>query len=167
MLVADIHRQIKEVYGTEAMSDSKVRKWVRKFKDGRTKVHDEERSGRLSEITDDLMQAVETKILENRRFPITTLSLEFLDVSWSVVYKIITEDLNFKKLCSRGYPEHSGTQGEEVCHSLDFLIRYEEGDDMLSRIVTGNETWVSHITVAISVGFGPHGLSDHRVKLLY
>ncbi|GFW76853.1 uncharacterized protein TNCV_59511 [Trichonephila clavipes] len=31
--------------------------------------------------------------------------------------------------------------------SLDFLIRYEEeGDDMLSRIVTGDETWISHIT---------------------
>ncbi|GFW03683.1 histone-lysine N-methyltransferase SETMAR [Trichonephila clavipes] len=30
---------------------------------------------------------------------------------------------------------------------MDFLIRYEEeGDDMLSGIVTGEETWVSHIT---------------------
>ncbi|GFT26498.1 hypothetical protein TNCV_3603491 [Trichonephila clavipes] len=31
---ADIHRQITEVYSTEAMSDSKIRKWVRKFKEG-------------------------------------------------------------------------------------------------------------------------------------
>ncbi|GFW49633.1 hypothetical protein TNCV_2844141 [Trichonephila clavipes] len=28
-------------YGAEAMSDSKTRKWVRKFKDERTNVHDE------------------------------------------------------------------------------------------------------------------------------
>ncbi|GFT87462.1 hypothetical protein TNCV_641711 [Trichonephila clavipes] len=48
-----------------------------KFKDGRTNVHDEERSGRPSVITDDLMQAVEAKIHENRRFTITTLSLGF------------------------------------------------------------------------------------------
>ncbi|GFX57959.1 hypothetical protein TNCV_3069261 [Trichonephila clavipes] len=34
MSTADIHRHVTEVYGTEAMSDSKVRKWVRKFKDG-------------------------------------------------------------------------------------------------------------------------------------
>ncbi|GFS85468.1 HTH_48 domain-containing protein [Trichonephila clavipes] len=80
MSAADIHRQITEVYGTEAMSDSKVRKWVRKFKDGRTNVHDEERSGQPSVITVDLMQAVETKVRENRRFTITTLSLEFPDV---------------------------------------------------------------------------------------
>ncbi|GFX31417.1 hypothetical protein TNCV_432591 [Trichonephila clavipes] len=38
-----IHRQIAEVYATEAMSDSKVQKWIRKLKDGRTNFHDEER----------------------------------------------------------------------------------------------------------------------------
>ncbi|GFY03410.1 hypothetical protein TNCV_1173671 [Trichonephila clavipes] len=50
------------------------------------------------------MQAVETEIREDRRFTITTLSLEFPDVSWSVVYTIVAEDLNFKKLCSRWVP---------------------------------------------------------------
>ncbi|GFV88194.1 hypothetical protein TNCV_3243431 [Trichonephila clavipes] len=65
---------ITEVYGTEAMSDSKARKLVRKFKDERTNVHDEERSGRPSAITDDLMQGTETKIRENRRFKLTTFS---------------------------------------------------------------------------------------------
>ncbi|GFV50849.1 uncharacterized protein TNCV_3921421 [Trichonephila clavipes] len=85
------------------VSDSKIRKWVKKFKDGRTNVHDEEHSGRLSVITDDLKQEVETKILEQKekRFAI----------------------------------------------SLDFLIRdEEEGDDILSRIVNGDETCVFHIT---------------------
>ncbi|GFY21781.1 HTH_48 domain-containing protein [Trichonephila clavipes] len=60
---ADIHHQITEVYGIEAVSDSKVRKWVRKFKDERTNVHDEERSGRSSIITNQLSQAVETKFV--------------------------------------------------------------------------------------------------------
>ncbi|GFU67124.1 uncharacterized protein TNCV_3675381 [Trichonephila clavipes] len=67
----------------------------------RAGVHDEERSDLSS---DDLMQAVETKIPEKRRFTITTLSLEFPDDSRSVVYTIVTEDLNFKKLCSRWVP---------------------------------------------------------------
>jgi transposase len=48
---ADIHRQICEVYGENAMSDGMVRKWVRKFKEGRDNVHDEPRSGRPSVIT--------------------------------------------------------------------------------------------------------------------
>ncbi|GFS71992.1 HTH_48 domain-containing protein [Trichonephila clavipes] len=119
MSAADIPRQITEVYDTEAMSDSKVRKWVRKLKDRRTKVHDEERPDQSSVITDNLMQAVETKIRNCRRFTITTLSLEFPDISWLVVYITVTEDLNFKKLCSRwGEGTHSGTQREEVCHFI-------------------------------------------------
>ncbi|GFT14403.1 HTH_48 domain-containing protein [Trichonephila clavipes] len=48
---AEIHRQISDVYGPNAMSSSKVRKWVRAFKDGRENVHDEPRSGRPSVIT--------------------------------------------------------------------------------------------------------------------
>ncbi|GFV46811.1 HTH_48 domain-containing protein [Trichonephila clavipes] len=72
---ADIHSQITGVYGTEAMSDRKVRKW---------EIHD------------------------------NPLSLDFPDVSRSVVHKIVTEDLSFKKLCSWWVPR-LGTQREEVC----------------------------------------------------
>jgi hypothetical protein len=43
---ADIHRQICEVYGENAMSDGMVRKWVRQFNEGRENVHDEARGTR-------------------------------------------------------------------------------------------------------------------------
>ncbi|GFU56844.1 uncharacterized protein TNCV_88051 [Trichonephila clavipes] len=101
MSAEDIHHQITEVYGTEAISDIKVRNGLRSLKGGRRNVPDEERSDRPSVITDGLVQPVETKIRENSRFTINNLLLEFPDVSRSVVYKIETEDLNFKKLCSR------------------------------------------------------------------
>jgi hypothetical protein len=44
---ADIHCQICEVYGENAMSDGVVRKWVRKFNESCDKVH-EPQSGRLA-----------------------------------------------------------------------------------------------------------------------
>ncbi|VVC34601.1 Hypothetical protein CINCED_3A010345 [Cinara cedri] len=40
----DTRRQICEVYGENAMSDSMVRRWVRLFNEGRTNVRDEERT---------------------------------------------------------------------------------------------------------------------------
>ncbi|GBM04061.1 hypothetical protein AVEN_247934-1 [Araneus ventricosus] len=83
------------------MGAGKVRKWVRVFKAGRDNVHDESRSGRPSVITDDMVASVEAKILENRRFTISTLSNDFPEVSRSVMYKIVSEKLNFKKLFSR------------------------------------------------------------------
>ncbi|GFW10402.1 HTH_48 domain-containing protein [Trichonephila clavipes] len=63
---AEIHRQISDVYGPNAMA--KVRKWV---------IHDEPRSGRPSVITDDLVNAVDEKIRKDRRFTISILALEF------------------------------------------------------------------------------------------
>ena len=48
--LADIHRQICEVYNENAMSEGMVRKWVRKFSDGHN-MHDKLRSGRPSAVT--------------------------------------------------------------------------------------------------------------------
>ncbi|GBL84136.1 Histone-lysine N-methyltransferase SETMAR [Araneus ventricosus] len=105
--------------------------------------------GRPSVITDEMVASVEAKVLENRRFTISALSNDFPEVSRSVLYKIVSEKLNFKELCSRWVPkllteEHKNKRFE--C-SLNFLTRYnEEGGAMLSRIVKGDETWVSHVT---------------------
>jgi hypothetical protein len=41
---ADIHHEICEVYGENTMSDGMVRKWVRKFNEGRDNVQDEPQS---------------------------------------------------------------------------------------------------------------------------
>ena len=48
VLPNEIHHQICQVYGDNAMSDGMVRKWVRKLNEGRENVHDEARSGRPS-----------------------------------------------------------------------------------------------------------------------
>ncbi|KAJ4443809.1 hypothetical protein ANN_05590 [Periplaneta americana] len=74
---ADIHRQLCEVYGDDAISDGMVRRWVRKFNEGRFSVHDEQHTGRPSLINDDLVRAVDEKIHEYRRFTISSLSLNF------------------------------------------------------------------------------------------
>jgi hypothetical protein len=49
-----IHRQLAAVYGEGVMNESIVRTWCRVFNEGRTNVHDEERSGSQSLITEDL-----------------------------------------------------------------------------------------------------------------
>ncbi|GFV89672.1 histone-lysine N-methyltransferase SETMAR [Trichonephila clavipes] len=146
---AEIHRQISDVYGPNAMSSSKVRKWVRAFKDGRENVHDEPRSGRPSVITDDLVNAVDEKIREDRRFTISTLALEFPNVGRTTLHKVVSEKLKFRKLCARWVPRLLTEEHKLKIMScaLDFLDRYhKEGDQFLERIVTGDKTWVSHIT---------------------
>ena len=61
---AEIHKQIVAIYGN-VMNRQNVTKWCREFSEGRTDVHDEQRSGRLSLITDDLLREIEGEIRAN------------------------------------------------------------------------------------------------------
>jgi hypothetical protein len=69
--LAGIHRQIGEVCDEGAINEGNVRKWCRLFKEGTANVHDEERNGHPSLVTDDLKQTANTKIRESRRFTIS------------------------------------------------------------------------------------------------
>jgi hypothetical protein len=55
----DIHRQLMAVYGEGGMNEFSVRKWCRIFNEDRTNVHDEERSGCPSLITEDLKKQID------------------------------------------------------------------------------------------------------------
>jgi len=48
---AEIHKQIVAVYGN-FMNRQNVTKWCREFSEGRADVHDKQRSGRPSRISD-------------------------------------------------------------------------------------------------------------------
>ena len=67
VLPSEIHHQICQVYGDNAMSDSMVRKWVRMFNEGRENVHDEARSGRPSSANADLVRKVNERVRDDRR----------------------------------------------------------------------------------------------------
>ena len=53
---SEIHRRLVAVYGEHVMNAASVRKWCTMFRNGRRDVHDAERSGRPSVITDALKQ---------------------------------------------------------------------------------------------------------------
>lgn len=146
---AEIYRQIQDVYGENAISEGMVRKWVRMFNEGRTNVHDESRSGRPSVVNDDLVRKVDEKIKENRRFTITMLSDEFPQISRTVLYQIVVDHLGYHKLCSRWVPKMLTDvhKTKRLGSALTFLTRYsDEGEEFLNQIVTGDETWVRHLT---------------------
>ncbi|GBM73899.1 hypothetical protein AVEN_217240-1 [Araneus ventricosus] len=102
---AEIHRQLVDIYGENVMTDGMVRKWVRQFNDGRTIVHDEARSGRPFVVNDGLVAKVNEKIRENRQFTIRMLYVEFPQISKTVLHEIVTNRLNYRKLCSRWVPK--------------------------------------------------------------
>ena len=96
-----IHHRLCCVYGDNVMSDSSVREWCRKFRDGHTDVHDEGGQGRHSTLTDELIQKVNQCVHGNCCFTISELSEEFLQISRTALYRIVTDRLGCHKFCAR------------------------------------------------------------------
>ena len=94
---SEIHRKLVAVYDEHVMNAASVRKWCIMFTNGRTDVHDAERSGRPSVITDALKQKVNRIIRENQHFTISEVYKQYLEVSHTVVYEIVTEHLQYRK----------------------------------------------------------------------
>jgi hypothetical protein len=71
------------------MNEGTVRQWCRVFKDRQTNVHDEERSGWPSVVSDDLVQSMDQQICDRQCFPISEFPCEFPQISRTVLYKNI------------------------------------------------------------------------------
>ena len=97
MLPSEIHNQICQAYGNNAMSDGMVRKWVRMFNEGRQNVHDEARSGRPSLVNDGLVHKVNERVCDDRRFTISDLSLHFPQISRTLLYDIVSSQLGYRR----------------------------------------------------------------------
>lgn len=99
----DIFRDITEVYG-DVINPRNVANWCKRFCDGRTDVHDENRSGRPSIVTVDLIQKVDEIVRSDRRITLQQLQKNFPDVSKTTLNHIVSEDLGYIKISSRWVP---------------------------------------------------------------
>jgi len=97
----EIHQILIAVYGEGVMNAASVRKWCIMFTNGRTDVHDAEKSGRPSVISDALKEKVNRIIRENRHFTISEVYEKYPEVSRALVYQIVTKLLQYRKLCAR------------------------------------------------------------------
>ena len=90
VLPSEIHHQICQVYGDNAMTDGMVRKWVRMFNERRENVHDEARSERPSLVNDDLVRKFNERVRDDRRLTISDLSLHSPQISRTLLYDTVS-----------------------------------------------------------------------------
>jgi hypothetical protein len=69
-------------------------------------------------------------------------------LSRSLIQEIVTEHIHYKKLRQMGAKNVEGCpQGETHGGSVDVSGALpQRGDEFLDHIVTGDETWIAHIT---------------------
>jgi len=97
----EIHQRLVAVYGEHVMNAANVRKRCIMFTNGRTDVHDVEKSGRPSVITDALKEKVNRIIRENRHITISEVYEQCPEVSRALVYQIATKHLQYRKIRAR------------------------------------------------------------------
>ena len=120
------------------MKKTAVYKWVKRFSEGGESVTDEERSGWPATIrTEENIAKVRQIVLENRQLTVRSI----VNIDRETVRKILTEDLDMRKVCAKMVPKELTEEQKQrrvtICQDL-----LEKQDDILGRVITGDETWV-------------------------
>ncbi|KAL4142347.1 hypothetical protein QTP88_004826 [Uroleucon formosanum] len=144
--VPEIHAALNEVCGTDTVDRSTVQRWHQRFRDGRTSIDNNPRSGRPSTVTQDNTNAaiLATLLDEDGRITVREIEQE-TGISKSSVHRILTEILQKRKIAARWVPhflspEQKDTR-KDICREL--LSRYEnEKETFLDRIIAIDETWI-------------------------
>jgi hypothetical protein len=96
-------------------------------------------------ISDDLLQKIEGEICADWRGMIKELHHIIPEVSKTPIHEAVPEKLGYRKLCACWVPKM--LTDDHKTKQMSFITCYtQEGDEFLDSIVTGDETWVFHLT---------------------
>lgn len=135
---------LQQAYGDDAMSRARCFDWHSRFKNGRTSLDDDERSGRPSTSTSpETVHEVERIVLEDRRTTICEIA-DQLEISFGSVQSILTSNLGMHRVAAKFMPRLLTSDQKqfrvEVCQ--DLLQQSRADPTFLSKLITGDETWV-------------------------
>jgi len=123
------------------MEKTAVYKWVKSFSEGRESVTNKERSGRpATSRTEENIAKICQTAHENRWLTVSSIA-EQVNINTQTVRKILTEDLDMRKVCSKMVQKELAKEQKQrritICQDL-----LELQDDILGRVITGDKTWV-------------------------
>ena len=163
-------REMQKAFGAETVTPKTVRMWMKKFDSRRTQVKDMPRSGcPRSAQSPGNIQLVLNAIQADRRSTISDIS-DATNVSKTGVHNIIKKDIKFSKLAPKFVPcLLTPKQKQFRMHLCELNLQSLRDDDQfLSKIVTGDESWVSIFEMELkkdSKEWHPRGSnSDHLIK---
>ena len=98
---SEIHKQIAETYGEDALSRSQVYQWCTWFGEGRTSLDDEPKSGPPKALTNEENATRVGELIKcDRRMKIREIALK-LGIPKSTVREIVHDTLRYRKVSAR------------------------------------------------------------------
>jgi histone-lysine N-methyltransferase SETMAR len=126
------------------MSQRAVYDWYNRFKNGRSGIEDDSRSGRPKEArSDSNVELIEGLLDIDRRWTCEEMA-ELSGIPSSSIHRILTQDLGLRKVTARWVPHHLTEEhkARRIATARQLLHRFrQEGSAFLERIVTLDETW--------------------------
>ena len=142
-----IHAILIETLGENAPSYATVKNWVAQFRRGDLSTCGAPRPGRPKTVTTpEIIDQIHELILEDRRISAKSIA-EQLGISRERIGSIIHEDLDTRKLSAKWVPKCLNADQKRLrCQSSEQLLEFflRDPNDVLSRLVTMDETWLYH-----------------------
>lgn len=138
------YEKLQRAYREHSLSRAQVFRWHKAFLEGREAVEDKPRSGRPSTSkTDKNVERVRVLVRSDRRLTLRLMSGE-LNLNRFTLHQILTQDLSMRKVCAKMVPKNLTIEQKDnqknMC--LDLLDRIENDPNFLSRVITGDESWI-------------------------
>ncbi|XP_065282769.1 protein GVQW3-like [Dermacentor albipictus] len=135
-------RKIQAAFGDDAMSSTQIKKWYNRFKDDRTSVESEPRSGRPSTCRNDQVIAEGNAVVMRDRRVTNREIAEEVGISTFSAHSIMTEDLAMKRVAAKFMPKLLMVEQLRVEVSQDMLDSTNSDPDFINTIIAGDEAWV-------------------------
>lgn len=144
---SEIFERLRNVYGDLSPSYSTVKYWCSLFKMGRESLEDNSRPGRPVEATTpDIINRIEDLVLNDGRLKKKQIA-RMVGVSETTVLNILHTHLGMSKVSARWVPRNLSSAQRKVridCCKEFLSLCGSNPMNLLTRIVTGDETWVHH-----------------------
>jgi len=132
------------VYRDNAMKKTAVYKWVKRFSEGRCSSFYCFSEGReIRTASNKQTWRKHCKHSSNHAWKSSAVrsTAEQVNIDRETVRKILTEDLDMRKVCAKMVPKELTEEQKQrrvaICQDL-----FKRQDDILGRVITGDETWV-------------------------
>ncbi len=139
----DVLIELETVYGVHAPKYSTVAKWVALFREGRTKLNDDPRSGRPITVHKNANIELVRAIIEENPHANFDILEEETSINRFTLGEIMHKSLGLRKLASRWIPhfltDYNRKERVEAC--IENLNKFKENKWRLCDVVTGDESW--------------------------
>ncbi|XP_037555073.2 protein GVQW3-like, partial [Dermacentor silvarum] len=137
-------RKIQTAFGNDAIISTQIKKWYNRFKDGRTSVESEPRSGRPSTCRNQQVIAEVNAVVMRDRHVTNRKIAEKVGISTFSAQSIMTYDLAMKRVAAKFVPKLLTVEQKQVRVEVSkgMLDSTNSNPDFMNTTITGDDSWV-------------------------